>query len=416
MTDTFPDSSSVCIIGGGPAGLMAAEVLLDHDISVDLYDAMPSLGRKFLMAGKSGLNLTHAEPIELFLTRYGDKQSILTNHIKQFGPDQLRNWAEQLGIRTYVGSSKRVFPVEMKAAPLLRSWLHQLREKGLTIHVRHRWLGWEKNHLLFDTPNGKLSIKPKATLLALGGASWPKLGSTGKWQELLSEKNISMTPLAPANCGMNVNWSNYIKENCTGLAVKSVTLSTHNYNDKKHQHKGDFVITEYGMEGSLIYPFSSIVRKLINQRGKCTLYVDLSPDRSNENISKALSQPRGSNTWAKHLQRRLGIKGVKAKLLREFTPSEFFADPKKLATYIKALPITVHSLRPIDEAISSAGGIHFSGLDNNMMIKTLPGVFCAGEMLDWDAPTGGYLFTACFATGYSAGKGILKWLNTATTE
>ncbi len=390
---------------------MAADVLLRRDIHVELFDAMPSVGRKFLMAGKTGLNLTHNEDFERFIEHYGAQRETLRPHIKRFSPRDIRNWAKNLGIETYIGSSQRVFPTEMKAAPLLRTWLHQLRALGLKIHVRHHWKGWsEKNELLFDTPRGTHKTKPTATLLALGGGSWPQLGSTAHWQSILKEKQIGLTPLAPANCGFNYPWSTFFATQHAGDAVKSIVIY---HKDKRgHQQKkmGDFIISRYGLEGGLIYAFTRTVRQSIQDTGHALLFIDLTPHKTSEQLHHALSRPRGSCTVAKHLKRYAGIEGVKAKLLRELAPSEAYNDTRQLIQYIKQLPISINSIRPLDEAISSAGGVQFSNLDQNMMLKMFPSVFCAGEMLDWEAPTGGYLFSACFATGYSAGVGIANWL------
>lgn len=402
----------VAIIGGGPAGLMAANTLLNHGVAVKLFDAMPSLGRKFLMAGKSGLNLTHAEPLDTFLTRYGLQQNTLSPLIKQFGPKQIQAWANKLGIETFIGSSGRVFPTEMKAAPLLRAWLHELRAKGLETHTRHTWSDWQADGtLVFQTPVDQLSFKPTATLLALGGASWPKLGSTGHWQKYFFERDIPLSPFKPANCGFNIPWSDYIKTQYAGSAIKSVTLSVDTLAEQQYSKKGDFVISHYGIEGSLVYGFTSLVREAIAKQGVAKLYLDLCPDHSAESLIKSLSRPRGSNSLAKHLQRCCGIKGIKAKLLWEFIPSINTASPKTLAKHIKQLILRIESIRPIEEAISSAGGVKFEALDDSLMLQKEPGVFCAGEMLDWEAPTGGYLFTACFATGHAAALGMIKWLN-----
>ncbi len=391
---------------------MAAEVLLKNAIHVDLFDAMPSVGRKFLMAGKTGLNLTHNENFERFTERYGAQQEILRPHIKRFSPSDIRKWAKNLGIETYVGSSQRVFPVEMKAAPLLRAWLHQLRGLGLKIHVRHYWKGWsDEGELLFDTPRGIHKTKPTATLLALGGGSWPQLGSTADWQSILKEKQIKLTPLAPANCGFNYPWSTFFATQHAGDAVKSIVICHKDKRGHQQEKMGDFIITRYGLEGSLIYAFTHAVRLSIQDAGQALLFIDLTPHKTPKQLYDALSRPRGSHTMAKHLQRHAGIKGVKAKLLRELAPREAYNNTSQLIQYIKQLPISIHSIRPLEEAISSAGGVAFNNFDENMMLTTLPSVFCAGEMLDWEAPTGGYLFSACFATGYSAGMGIVNWLH-----
>lgn len=403
---------SVAIIGGGPAGLMAAEVLSQHGLTVDLYDAMPSVGRKFLMAGKSGLNLTHVEPLETFLSRYGARRPELESIINAFGPQALRDWAQGLGVETFVGSSGRVFPTEMKAAPLLRGWLHRLREAGVRFHMRHRWLGFDADRgLRFMTPEGEKCVSAGTTVLGLGGGSWSRLGSTGAWVPILSQHGIKVMPLRPSNCGFDVQWSEHLRTRFAGQPVKSVSLSFTDMAGVIHHKQGDFVVAEYGIEGSLVYPFAASIRESIEMGGRGVVYLDLLPAMSRERIYAKLTQARGSRSMAEHLRRQLKITGVKSALLREVIPADIFADPLQLAAAIKALPITCERPRPMDEAISTAGGISFDSLDEQLMLKDLPGVFCAGEMLDWDAPTGGYLLTACFASGYTAGHGVVKWLS-----
>jgi uncharacterized flavoprotein (TIGR03862 family) len=398
--------TSAVIIGGGPAGLMAAEVLSRHGVAVDLYDAMPSVGRKFLMAGKGGMNLTHSEPPDAFLSRYGVRRPQIEPLLRAFGPDALRAWAHGLGIDTYVGSSGRVFPTDMKAAPLLRAWLHRLRERGVRLHVRHRWLGWNAaGQLRFATPHGEQVIDTDATLLALGGASWAKLGSDGAWVSLLAQRGVAIQPLRPANCGFDIGWSDHFRTRHAGAPLKSVALSF-----AGETRRGEFVVTESGVEGSLIYAFSARLRDRIDAAGSATLYLDLLPDVSADRVVGEVTRPRGSRSLSSHLQSRLGLRDVKASLLRECLEKEVFADPAQLAAAIKALPIRLSAPRPIDEAISSAGGVAFEALDDNLMLRNLPGVFCAGEMLDWEAPTGGYLLTACFASGHAMGVGAAAWL------
>lgn len=400
----------VAIIGGGPAGLMAAEVLSQQGTPVDLYDAMPSVGRKFLMAGRSGLNLTHAEPMEVFLSRFGSRRPELEPIITAFGPQALRDWADGLGTETFVGSSGRVFPGAMKAAPLLRAWLHRLREAGVRFHMRHRWLGFDVNgSLRFMTPDGEISITADATLLALGGGSWARLGSTGAWVPTLMQRGVKVLPLRPANCGFEVSWSEHMRSLFAGEPVKSVTLSFTDLAGELHHKQGDFVISEYGIEGSLVYPFATSIADFIASNGSAVLMLDLLPDLAVEKLAIKLAQPRGKRSLSEHLRRQLGIAGVKSALLHELLTKEVFSDPQQLAAAIKALPITCQRPRPIDEAISTAGGVAFDALDEHLMLKQLPGIFCAGEMLDWDAPTGGYLLTACFASGYVAGQGLLKF-------
>lgn len=394
------------IIGGGPAGLMAAEVLSHNGIRVELFDAMPSLGRKFLMAGKGGLNLTHSEAHDAFLSRYGMRRPSLEPLLAGFGPEAVRDWARGLGIDTFVGTSGRVFPTEMKAAPLLRAWLHRLRIAGVQVHVRHRWLGWDATGALrFATPAGEKTIVATATVLALGGGSWARLGSDGAWVPLLEQRGVAVAPLRPANCGFDVGWSPHFRERYAGQPLKSVALSF-----AGETRRGEFVLTQEGVEGSLIYGFSARLRDAIQASGSATFMLDLLPDWSPGRVIEAVKHPRGSRSLSSHLQSRLGLKGVKAGLLRECLAKEALADPASLAAAVKALPVRVVAPRPIDEAISTAGGVAFEALDAGLMLRELPGVFCAGEMLDWEAPTGGYLLTACLASGRVAGLGALDFL------
>jgi uncharacterized flavoprotein (TIGR03862 family) len=395
------------VIGAGPAGLMAAEVLSAAGVAVEVFDAMPSAGRKFLMAGKSGLNLTHAEPADKFVTRYGDRSRWVAPWLREFGADALRDWAHGLGVETFVGSSGRVFPHDMKAAPLLRAWLHRLRAAGVRFHMRQRWLGWESDDLVFETPAGKMKVSTSETavVLALGGGSWSKLGSDGAWVPLLRERNIAVATLRPANCGFDVAWSEHFRDKFAGQPVKSVVASFGG-----QQRQGEFVITRHGVEGSLVYAFSAALRDAIETQGGATLQLDLAPGKSIERLTQEIAHPRGARSMASHLQSRAGIAGVKAGLLRECASKEDYADPARLAAMIKALPLKLVSPRPLDEAISSAGGVMAEALDPQLMLNALPGVFCAGEMLDWEAPTGGYLLTACCASGRAAGQGALDWL------
>ncbi|RXZ43782.1 TIGR03862 family flavoprotein [Crenobacter cavernae] len=401
----------VAVVGGGPAGLIAAEVLIEAGLQVDLYDAMPSVGRKFLLAGVGGMNLTHSEPFEPFLARYGAKSAQLQPMLAEFcGPD-LRDWAHGLGIETFVGSSGRVFPAEMKAAPLLRAWLARLRESGVHIHVRHRWLGWDsRGALRFATPAGRKTAKTDAVLLALGGGSWAKLGSDGAWVTTLAERGVDVAPLVPANCGFDIGWSEHFSAKFAGEPLKAVIASCTDAEGKALSRRGEFVVTAGGVEGSLIYALSASLRDAIAAKGSATLTLDLAPDRSAEWVAAEVAHPRGSRSLSSHLQSRLGLKGVKVGLLWEVLGKDGMADAAKLAAAIKALPLTLAAPRPIDEAISSAGGVTFGALDAKLMVEALPGVFCAGEMLDWEAPTGGYLLTACFATGRAAARGVLDWL------
>jgi uncharacterized flavoprotein (TIGR03862 family) len=400
----------VAIIGGGPAGLMAAEAASTAGAQVEIYDAMASVGRKLLLAGKGGLNLTHSEAPEKFLLRYGARRIQIAPLLELFGPDALRTWARGLGIDTFVGSSGRVFPTDLKAAPLLRAWLRRLRQAGIQFHVRHRWIGWDKQGALsFATSQGIHAVQADAVVLALGGGSWPNLGSDAAWVPLLRERGLHIAPLQPANCGFDVIWTKHFRAKFAGSPVKSVAIVVRNDAGAESWHPGEFVITETGVESGVIYKVSAFLRNEILAKGVATLRFDLTPDRDITRLIHDLSRPRGKRTLATYLERRAGIKGVKAGLLREVVPNEDFKDPARLAAVIKSLPLTLVAPRPLEEAISTAGGVPFEALDVRLMVRTLPGVFCAGEMLDWEAPTGGYLLTACFATGQAAGTGAVKW-------
>ncbi len=406
---------SVAIIGGGPAGLMAAEAIVNSAgpgaVKVDVYDAMPSVGRKFLLAGKGGLNLTHAEPLDSFLSHYGARRERIAPLLEVFGPDALRAWAQALGIETRVGSSGRVFPTGMKAAPLLRAWLHRLRAAGVHFHVRHRWNGWDDTGALrFTTPRGERTARANAAVLALGGGSWPQLGSDGAWTSLLEQRGADVSPLRPSNCGFDIGWSPYFRGRFAGEPVKTVVASFADREGRKYRQSGEFIVTENGIEGGLVYALSAPLRDHIAGAGSATLQLDLVPDRSADRLVKELAHPQGRRSMASHMQSRAGLKGVKVGLLREIVPAQDFADPVRLVSAIKALPLKLVAARPLAEAISSAGGVSFEALDPHLMIRALPGVFCAGEMLDWEAPTGGYLLTACFASGRAAGAGAIAWL------
>lgn len=416
MPQHAESKGNVAIIGGGPAGLMAAEVLTERGVQVDLFDTMPSVGRKFLMAGKGGLNLTHSESREPFLARYGDAADRLTPMLLDFGPDQLRAWATRLGIDTFVGSSGRVFPTEMKAAPLLRAWLHRLRHSGVRFHVRHRWLAMDRSgesiHLDFAAPGGGHSASFDVVIFALGGGSWAKLGSDGAWVEPIASQGIAVTPLRPANCGFDCGWSDHFSSRFAGVPLKSVTGQVLLSDGRSITRQGDCVVTATGVEGGLIYALAAPLRDCLEFDGSAILYLDLSPGRSMEWLEKEISQPRGSRSISTHLQSRVGLHGVKSGLLRECTGKEAFSDPRALAKAIKHLPVRIKNCRPIDEAISTAGGVSLNELTDNLMSTRLPGAFFCGEMLDWEAPTGGYLLTACFSTGYRAGMGVLNYLKT----
>lgn len=402
----------VAIIGGGPAGLMAAEALSLAGVQVDVYDAMPSVGRKLLLAGIGGLNITHSEDYDTFCARYGDRQPQLQAVLDRLPPSALRAWVHGLGIDTFVGSSGRVFPTQMKAAPLLRAWLHRLRSAGVRLHVRHRWLGWDADGALrLASPGGEISLKPQATVLALGGASWPQLGSDGAWLPWLKARGVEIAPLQSANCGFEVAWSAHLRDKFAGAQLKSVALTFTDGEGRTEQRQGEMVVSAHGVEGSLVYAFSQRLREQLNAHGSATFTLDLAPGRDAARVLAEVSHPRGSRSLSSHLQSRVGLTGVKVALLHEVLSKAQFADAATLAATIKALPITVRAPRPLAEAISTAGGVRFNSLDQNLMLTALPGVFVAGEMVDWEAPTGGYLLTACFATGLCAGQGARDWLN-----
>lgn len=419
---TLPQSSAqaprVIVIGGGPAGLMAAETLVAGGAQVDVYDAMPSVGRKFLLAGKGGLNLTHAEPLESFLGRYAERRDTLKPLIEAFQPQALRDWAQALGVETFVGTSNRVFPKDLKAAPLLRAWLHRLREAGVGFHMRHRWQGWaEDGSLRFSSPQDDVHRSADATVLALGGASWARLGSDGAWVPWLQARGADIAPLKPANCGFDVaptapgrtGWSDHLRDRFAGHPIKPVAMSFTDAQGHTHRQQGEFVLTFTGIEGSLVYAFSARIRDAIEAQGSATVYLDLLPSHTPEQVLTETKRPRGPRSLSTHLKSCLGIQGVKMAWLHEVLTPAQLADPLQLAQLLKALPVTLAAARPIDEAISTAGGVRFESLTQHQMLPSIPGVFCAGEMLDWEAPTGGYLLTATMATGKSAGQGVLDW-------
>ena len=417
-----PITIDIAVIGGGPAGLMAAEVLSAEGWQVDLYDAMPSVGRKFLLAGKGGMNLTHSEPADRFAGRYGERRQQIESLLRDFGAGSVRAWALGLGIETFVGSSGRVFPTDMKAAPLLRAWLQRLRHPvgggpGVRFHMRHRWQGWttDGHALVFETPAGGLSVRARAVVLALGGGSWARLGSNGAWVPLLSSRGVAVAPLLPSNCGFDraQGWSEHFRSRFAGQPFKNVAIHVVPERGAPFHRKGEFVATESGVEGSLIYAASSLLRDQIVRHGQATLQLDLLPDLPAERVVREVAHPRGARSLSSHLKSRLGLDGIRMAMLHELLDKEAINDPIRLAAAIKALPLQLAAARPIDEAISSAGGVLFEALNPGLMCEALPGVFCAGEMLDWEAPTGGYLLTACMASGRRAGQGARDWLSRA---
>ena len=402
----------VAIVGGGPAGLFAAERLRAAGLEVDLYDAKGSVGRKFLIAGKGGLNLTHSDPFPVFVSRYGTRQAAVADWLRGFDADALRAWAAGLGVETFVGSSGRVFPRDLKAAPLLRGWVRRLRDQGVRFHMQHRWLGWADDHRLrFAHPAGEILVDADAVVLALGGGSWPELGSDGGWVPLLTARGVDDAPLRPANCGFDIGWSEHLSSRFAGSPLKPVIAHWRDVDGEPRSLQGECVVTATGIEGSLIYALSATLREAIEHDGEAILHLDLVPGREEERLRRDLGKPRGTRSLSDHLRREAGVSGVRAALLYEVMERAAMQDPVALARTLKRLPLRLLRPRPIEEAISSAGGIRLEALDGHQMIRALPGVFAAGEMLDWEAPTGGYLLTACFAGGLRAAEGVLAWLD-----
>ncbi|HEU4663986.1 MAG TPA: TIGR03862 family flavoprotein [Dokdonella sp.] len=403
--------TNAAIIGGGPAGLMAAETARAAGVDVDVYDRMGSVGRKFLIAGKGGLNLTHSDPFEAFVSRYRERADEVGAWLREFDADALRAWARGLGVETFVGTSGRVFPRDLKAAPLLRGWVRRLRASGVRFHVHHEWTGWDaQGGLRFSTPDGERSVESAAVVLACGGGSWPILGSDGRWIAPLAARGIAIAPLQPSNCGFDVTWSAHFAGRHAGEPVKAVVLECEDAHGTTHRRQGEFVVGEHGIEGSLVYAFSAILRDAIAAHGRAVVRLDLAPGRDVTRLTRELARPHGRRSVGEHLRRAAGIEGVKAGLLYEALGRDALADPERVAATLKALPLTLQRARPLDEAISSAGGVRFEALDERLMLRDLPGMFCAGEMIDWEAPTGGYLLTACFASGRIAGAAAADWI------
>ena len=398
---------SVAIVGGGPAGLIATRALAAAGAQVTLYDAMASVGRKFLLAGKGGLNLTHSEPLSTFITRYGQAAPQVARWLRRFGPDAVRDFARELGVDTFVGSSGRVFPADMKAGPMMRTWVRELREAGVAFRVRHRFTGWTADgRLRLATPEGEIHAGADLVLLALGGGSWAKLGSDGAWVQTLRAAGIAVAPLRPANCGFDGDWSDSFASRHEGQPLKPIAARVAGEHDWR---RGEAVITRTGIEGSLIYALAAPLRDALERDGQATLELDLLPDRRLADIETALAQPRGARSRSEHWRRRLGLTGAKAGLLHECLPRGQWDGAAALARTIKALPLVLRRTRPIDEAISTAGGVTFDAVDERLMLRARPGTFVAGEMLDWEAPTGGYLLTASLASGVVAAEGALAW-------
>ena len=401
----------VAIVGGGPAGLMAAQTLRAAGAQVDLYEAKGSPGRKFLIAGKGGLNLTHSDAPALFNTRYRERSAAVADWLADFDAEALRQWARTFGVETYVGSSGRVFPVDRKAAPLLRGWVRRLKEDGVRFHVNHRWTGWDADGALcFDTPDGPRTVHAAASVLAMGGGSWPELGSDGAWVGPLAQAGVDVAPLQPANCGFDIDWTAFFAQRHAGAPLKPVIAHWQTLDGQPRSLQGECVVTANGIEGSLIYALAPDLRDALQRDGNATLWLDLVPGREEDWLVNALSKPRNGRSFGDHLRRQTSVTGVKAALVFEQLGKDAGNDVTQVARTLKRLPLALRRPRPIAEAISSAGGVRLEAMDAQLMLRQRPGTFCAGEMLDWEAPTGGYLLTACYASGLRAARGALHWL------
>lgn len=395
------------VIGAGPAGLMAAERLLAAGAAVDIYDRMPSVGRKFLMAGRGGLNLTHAEELARFVPRYGAAAATLQPFIEAFAPGALRAWADGLGQETFAGSSGRVFPKPLKASPLLRAWLARLAETGLTIHTRHRWTGWdEAGGLTFENPRRPpVTVVPDVTVLALGGASWPRLGSDGAWAQTLGAAGALLTPFAAANAGVIIKWSEIFRSRFEGAPIKRLIVTCNGQTET-----GEAVVTRTGLEGGAIYGLSAIIREQLATSGEAHILVDVRPSFSHAELAAKLAAPRNKQSTSNFMRKAAGMAPVAIALTREGAGGPLPSAAGELARLIKAIPLRVTAMGGLDRAISTAGGVRFDALDEHLMLRSRPGVFVAGEMLDWEAPTGGYLLQATFATAVAAAEGAIVWL------
>lgn len=402
---------TVAVIGGGPAGLFAAERLRAAGVAVNLYEAKGSPGRKFLIAGKGGLNLTHSDLRPLFDSRYRERQAEVASWLDGFDADALRRWAQGFGVETYVGSSGRVFPVDRKAAPLLRGWVRRLKEQGVRFHVQHRWLGWNPDgSLRMATADGEISIKADATVLALGGGSWPELGSDGSWMPVLQERGVDTAPLQSANCGFDIDWTTHFRDRHAGAPIKPVIAHWTDLQGHAQSLQGECVVSEYGIEGSLIYALAADLRETLNRNGAVTLELDLVPGRDEARLLADLGRSRKGRSFGEHLRRATGVDAAKAGLLFELLGKDAGNDLEAVARTLKRLPLQLLRPRPMAETISTAGGVRLEAMDDGLMLTAQPGVFCAGEMLDWEAPTGGYLLTACYASGQRAAEGVIRWL------
>jgi uncharacterized flavoprotein (TIGR03862 family) len=412
MSPNLPSSTDIAIVGGGPAGLMAAEAAVAAGLQVDLFEAKGSVGRKFLIAGKGGLNLTHSEPRPGFDARYRERAAQVGHWLDAFDGDALREWTREFGIETYIGSSGRVFPMDRKAAPLLRGWVRRLRERGVRFHVHHRWIGWnEAGALRFDTVDGERSVDARATVLALGGASWPQLGSDGAWVPVLTGHGIDISPLRPSNCGFDIGWSEHLSARHAGAPLKPVIAHWQDLDGIAHALQGECVFTATGIEGSLVYALSADLRERILRDGEAMLCLDLAPGRDEARLLSDLEKPRGKRSLGEHLRRQTGLDALKVALVHEVLTREAMTDIHTLVRTIKRLPLRLRNARPVAEAISTAGGVRLEALSDSLESKSMPDVFFAGEMLDWEAPTGGYLLTACFASGLIAGRGAAGFIN-----